>query len=200
MDFEDAPAVVKIGRWLFQHRSYQFIALLPVLSLWGETGADLLTWSLGLILGLVGGLLRLWCIGHIGRSARTRKDKAKKLITTGPFALCRNPIYLANILAVSGFVIVCETVWYLPVYLIFAFSFYSLIVRYEEYLLHKKFGESYKQYKQSTPRWIPYPTGQSIGFPSYNLSEVLYREKSMFWVALGLFIIAVSKEFLPAVI
>jgi protein-S-isoprenylcysteine O-methyltransferase Ste14 len=179
---------------LFRHRGIRSLLLLPVLLWYGEVERAVLVWPAGIFLLLLGGGLRLWSIGFIGRSARTRGDKAKRLITSGPFAMCRNPIYLANMVASCGFVVLCQVIWYVPVYLVLSFAFYSLVVRYEEYLLRLKYPEQYQSYTATTPRWIPRPAAGAFAKPPHGLREVLYREKSFFQVAaLGL-LLALIKQ------
>jgi protein-S-isoprenylcysteine O-methyltransferase Ste14 len=197
MDFEDAPKLVKVGRWLFRHRSLKSLFLLPVFFWFWELECPAATWSVGILLLLLGGGLRLWSISFIGRSARTRGDKVKKLITSGPFALCRNPIYLGNIIATCGFVVFSEVVWYVPVYLALSFAFYSFVVLYEEYLIAGKYPDQYPAYKAKTPRWFPRPNKQIFVKPLHGISEILYREKSFFRVVEAGLLLALAKEVLP---
>jgi len=190
MEFADAPRVIRFGRWLFRHRSFKCIFLLPVLTFYGELENCWYMWPAGIALLILGGGLRLWSIGFIGRSARTRKDKAKKLITSGPFALCRNPIYLGNVVATCGFVVLSEVLWYVPAFLLLSFAFYEPVVRYEEYLLKQKYPRAFEQYASTTPRWFPAPNPSALAKPFHGLKEILYREKSFFrTVTAGLLVI-----------
>lgn len=192
--FEEAPRAVRLGRWLFRHRSLKFILLLPVLLFYAEVENPLVTWPVGLALVLLGGALRLWSISFIGRSARTRKDKAKHVITSGPFALCRNPIYVGNVIAVCGFIVLCEVVWFAPVYLALSYAFYSFVVRYEEYLLTAIHPVEYQEYMQSVPRWLPRLNVAALARPAHGLAEVLRRERSFFYVSLSGIAFAIAKE------
>jgi len=89
-----------VGGWLFRHRSYTPISLyvMMVCVFWKEIEVDSLIWPAGLLLVVSGETLRLWAIRHIGKSARTRKAKAERLVTSGPYALTRNPLYLGNMM------------------------------------------------------------------------------------------------------
>ena len=191
---ESGALGVRVGRTLFRHRPWVAVGLLPALGFWLEVEQETLIWSLGVALILAGAALRLWSISHLGRSARTRKDKARKLVTTGPFSMCRNPIYLANMIVAAGVVVLCETLWYLPVCLGFFFCFYSLAVSYEENLLLHRFSAQYAAYAQRTPRWIPCVTLKSCGKSSYGLREVLYRERSFFLLLVAAFSVVGIKE------
>jgi protein-S-isoprenylcysteine O-methyltransferase Ste14 len=143
---------------------------------------------------VVGGALRLWSVSFMGRSARTRGDKAKRLLTSGPFAVCRNPIYLGNIVASCGFLVLCEILWYVPLYLALSLAFYSPIVRYEEYLLSDKYPGRYPAYRRATPRWIPLPSRKALTRPIYGIREILYREKNFLRAMAGGLLFALLKE------
>lgn len=79
------------------------------------------------------------------------------LITDGPYAFIRNPEYFGNILIYIGIVIAAGGL--LPHLLWIAVFFFAIqyisLARYEEKLLADKFGEEYKQYLQSVPRFYP---------------------------------------------
>lgn len=194
MDLAKKTLAIHTGQWLFKHRSLQWLLLLPCLSFFAEVEWAIFTWSLGLGLMLLGGMLRLWSISFIGRSARTRKEKAKQLFIAGPFALCRNPIYIGNMIAMSGFVVLCEVLWYVPVFFILSFSWYYFIVRYEEYVLLDKFPDEYSAYLKSVPRWVPCLSKEAFNKPVYDLREVLFREKNLFRVKAVFISIALCKE------
>ena len=194
MDFRDAPLTVRPGRWLFAHRGFGGILLLPAFLPWLGVKTQSLTWLTGGILGAAGIALRLWSISYLGRSARTRKDKAKSLVTDGPFSVCRNPIYLANMLTLTGFVILLGAVWYLPVYVILLFGFYSAIVHYEERLLTQKFPEEFGPFRQSTRRWLPGLRLSRLGKANHSLREVIYRERShLMQMAAGLLAVGIKE-------
>ena len=65
-----------------------------------------------------GELLRLWAVHHIGVISRTRSDRLGPLVSTGPFALVRNPLYLGNIALWVGFAISAQLVWLAPIFII----------------------------------------------------------------------------------
>lgn len=81
------------------------------------------------------------------------------LITAGPYAYVRNPMYLSAMLlgllfaAISG-VWASFLIWVVGYVLV-----YHLAVLYEEELLHAKFGEQYATYCHVVPRWIPVVKG-----------------------------------------
>ena len=79
---------------------------------------------------------------------------ATALVTTGPFAVSRNPIYLGNTLLVAGAAPVLHNPWFLPAALIAAFAVTQLAIRREEAHLAVRFGSQWRDYANRTPRWL----------------------------------------------
>jgi protein-S-isoprenylcysteine O-methyltransferase Ste14 len=74
------------------------------------------------------------------------------LLTHGPFAYSRNPIYLGMFLLVFGFALALRSVFvFLPVIMMIYFTKEAMK---EERLLHRHFGEKYDKYKEKVPRFI----------------------------------------------
>ncbi len=101
----------------------------------------------------------MWGVHHIGSISRTRSDRLGPLIDSGPFAMVRNPLYLGNILLWLGFAVSARLPWLVPIVLVLLLLEYHAIVRWEERLLETRIGDSYRQYMQRVPRWIPRPVG-----------------------------------------
>ena len=120
--------------------------------------------------------MRIWAIRHIGRSARTRLRKAKKLVNSGPYQYVRNPIYIGNFFIIAGFCVLSELLWFFPIMVAFFIFQYSFIVHWEEDLLFERFGVRYQSYCLEVNRWVP--TGRQIRKKLYFLPEALFREKS----------------------
>ena len=145
-----------MGAVLFKHRGWLpvFFLLIPLLAP-GSTSP--LRWALGLALVALGEWVRLAGVAAAGTVTRRRSRKVQRLVTYGPFAWSRNPLYNGNFLVWMGFVVISGVFWFAPIaVLIFAIE-YTLIVRYEEGVLESIFGGEYLAYKARTPRWIPRP-------------------------------------------
>lgn len=76
------------------------------------------------------------------------------LLTSGPFAVTRNPIYLANTLLLIGLTFITRNAWFLPLAFIAAFIVQKLVVEREEKVLATKFGKKYRDYSKTVRRWI----------------------------------------------
>jgi protein-S-isoprenylcysteine O-methyltransferase Ste14 len=147
------------------------LASLPIIGSFfcfvGEYENALVTWPLGLLLFLMGWVLRMWAQQHLGY-----RLKIKRTVTaSGPYALVRNPIYIANTLVILGTVVMSEVLWLMPVTLLWCALVYSLVVYFEEHHLAAKYGEAYLHYLRAVPRWWPrlgYPSGQAHFQSSYS--------------------------------
>ncbi|MHA6684739.1 methyltransferase family protein [Mesorhizobium sp. A556] len=76
------------------------------------------------------------------------------LITTGPFSVSRNPIYLANTLLLIGIGLVGGMAWFLLLAFAAAFATSRLTIRREEQILADKFGKRYREYAKRVRRWV----------------------------------------------
>jgi protein-S-isoprenylcysteine O-methyltransferase Ste14 len=177
MTMNSKPSRVEIGEWFFRFRDYTPIPLIILLLIYGQP--TVMTATLGLFLITMGELFRIYSVGFIGTVSRTRSDSTgARLITSGPFAYVRNPLYIGNFGITAGFGLYGGVVW---IFLLTVFLFwlqYFFIVSYEENLLNDKFGEEYDLYKQRVPRWLPeaLPKLEEILWPD-TFSPALKSEK-----------------------
>ncbi len=79
----------------------------------------------------------------------------KKLLVSGPFKYCRNPMTLGTIIAYTGIAILVGS-WFS---MLFVVVFAALLIAYlktiEEKELLLRFGSEYAEYKKNTPFIIP---------------------------------------------
>ncbi|MCZ8146381.1 MAG: isoprenylcysteine carboxylmethyltransferase family protein [Roseomonas sp.] len=79
---------------------------------------------------------------------------ATALVTTGPFAWSRNPIYLGNTIAMTGAALAFANPWFLPAALLAAGAVTHLAIRREAAHLAARFGAAWEAYSQRTARWF----------------------------------------------
>ena len=84
----------------------------------------------------------------------TRPDNASSLVTNGVFRFTRNPMYLALLLLLSGWVTYLGSVASIVVLILFATYIVRFQIRPEERILASKFGEAYTAYCGAVRRWI----------------------------------------------
>ncbi|MGE5308004.1 MAG: methyltransferase family protein [Deltaproteobacteria bacterium] len=129
-----------------------FCARFPFLLIRRTSGnLDDFTEVCGLALILLGQLLRISARGY--KAEHSKNSHA--LVTSGPYSLVRNPMYLGIILIGTGVVFALGRPWAI---LLFAagFSFrYFYLFRDEEKALLGYFGKAYTEYKSMVPRIFP---------------------------------------------
>lgn len=76
------------------------------------------------------------------------------LVTSGPFAVTRNPLYLANTLLMIGVGLVSAIPWFILLGFVAAFATQKMAIEFEERTLSTKFGKKYKDYAKRVRRWI----------------------------------------------
>lgn len=79
---------------------------------------------------------------------------ATRLITDGPFRFSRNPIYTGNTLMLAGAGLAFSALWLLLAAAAAAIATHYLAVLREEAHLDAKFGEEWRAYAATTPRWL----------------------------------------------
>ena len=112
-------------------------------------------------------------------STRTRTlGAARDLVTTGPYAHVRNPLYLGNLILSVGVCVVANVYWMIAVLTIGFLIQYTPIIRSEETYLMDVCGDRYRAYCAVVPRLIPHPRAYAL--PSdhdFSLHRALKSEK-----------------------
>lgn len=76
------------------------------------------------------------------------------LVTEGVYRWSRNPIYVGGIVAMVGVGLVFKLGWLLPLLVPSVLALHFGVVRREERYLEAKFGDEYRRYKASVPRYL----------------------------------------------
>jgi protein-S-isoprenylcysteine O-methyltransferase Ste14 len=111
---------------------------------------------IGLLLSLLGIALAIVARGHLSRNRPMpgSNEENHELITTGPYALVRHPIYSGMLLAMLGSAIGQSVLWLLP--LIAYGPAFIQSARREEKLLLERFPDRYRAYKKRTKMLLPF--------------------------------------------
>ena len=97
----------------------------------------------------------LWDFAVTGRGTPAPIDAPKHLVIKGLYRYVRNPMYIGVLMIILGwaaFFISYATLLYLALVWV---VFQCFIMFIEEPVLHRKFGNSYKDYCKQVKRWIP---------------------------------------------
>ena len=137
---------VMVPRWLlssyggaehFHIGVFRYVGVVPIL-----LGASIYSWC-------------AWDFTFAGKGTPAPIDPPRELVVRGLYRYVRNPMYVG-----VGSVLIGEALLFqslaLLVYVAGALLLCHLfVVLYEEPALTRKFGDSYRRYRESVPRWIP---------------------------------------------
>ncbi|MDE0041086.1 MAG: isoprenylcysteine carboxylmethyltransferase family protein [Candidatus Poribacteria bacterium] len=150
------PHASRIGQVFFRLRSLTPIPFILVLIFFSQPTP--LSIVLGSLLIVLGEWLRIWAVGYAGGSTRTRTlGTARDLVTTGPYAYVRNPLYLGNLVLSLGVCVIANVHWMIVVLLIGFLIQYTPIIRSEETYLLDVCGDRYRAYCAAVSRFLPHP-------------------------------------------
>lgn len=110
---------------------------------------------------VAGSGLVLYCNGlfsRIGQGSIVPIDPARRLVVAGPYRYSRNPVYVGYLAVLVGIFLLSGDMLLL-LYAVAFFFYLRLFVRREEPDLLERFGDEYRQYLLTVPRWLGLPTG-----------------------------------------
>jgi protein-S-isoprenylcysteine O-methyltransferase Ste14 len=171
------------------HTRIFVFAMLPVvlfsLGMLAENGVvhEVMEWA-GHILVILCVLGRAYCSAYIGGR------KNNKIICEGPFSIVRNPLYVFSFIGIVGIGLQSGIATLLVLLLLGFVLYYPKVVAREEAFLLHKFGDTYRDYMQKTPRW--WPRWKNWIEPEYittqpRLLRESMRDAAMFFIAFPIF-------------
>jgi len=110
----------------------------------------------GSLLLIIGFLTRVWATFYFykERMKVISLSPQRTLITSGPYAFSRNPLYLGgNVFVFLGAALLFGSLAAVLITLIH-FPFIDLFVRREEKQLERDFGDDWLQYRRRVRRWL----------------------------------------------
>jgi len=115
-------------------------------------------WNLAGLAAVALGLgLYAWCLAfHFKgyRSAVRISLSPPHLVTAGPYWFSRNPMYVSGLFVWLGWAVFYGSPAVLAA-LVFLWSVFALrVIPGEERLLEGQFGDAYRAYKRTVPRWL----------------------------------------------
>jgi protein-S-isoprenylcysteine O-methyltransferase Ste14 len=113
------------------------------------TGAGILIIGAGLFLAV-----RCRALFLQNRTTLSPYESPAVLLTTGPFRISRNPVYLAMAVILFGSAVVMGTLAPFVFPVLFIVIMELLFIPDEEQQLDEIFGEEYRRYKREVRRWI----------------------------------------------
>ena len=185
-----------VRAFVFKNRGALLALPAVALAAFGKPSA--LSVTLGLPLAFAGELFRCWAVGYAGVTTRGDAVEASELVTAGPYAYVRNPLYVGNALTAAGFAIAFTgrnapgTRFALVAGSLAAMAaVYATIVPHEERFLQAQFGEEYDDYRRRVPALVPRvepaPGGKGTWRPS-----VIREAESKTFVTFGAMLVALA--------
>ncbi len=113
----------------------------------------------GIVLLAVGQAIRFWANGYVGhRKVGTSVSGAPKvghIVTAGPYAYTRNPLYLGSMIIGFGFCVIVNNLWLGLAMIAGFYLVYGQKIADEEAGLEKEWKEEFTAYRSAVPRWLP---------------------------------------------
>lgn len=176
--------------------------MVPLLFLLASTTERQL--QLGIAIVLLGESLRLWANGYVGHVkvnvTQKRRGEAKigRLVTAGPYAFVRHPLYLGTFLIGTGFCVVVGNVWLGIAALAFFLMVYRRKMAQEEELIREEWGNAYRVYHAAVPRWLPTWRRYSVREGRWSWQGVLASKefKTLSWIIVLLLLLYFRMEWI----
>jgi protein-S-isoprenylcysteine O-methyltransferase Ste14 len=158
--FFDSEARQIAGHWLFRHRQWGLVPLLGVglfmpFRQWPIRSGNFMMVS-GAMGILFGSLLRIVCYRFTGTHNPLDVYDPRTMKTEGPYAITRNPVYLAEGAIALGIAMMSRMPWFVLVTLLVGGIVNALVIEWEEEALRNRYGQAYADYCRVVPRWFSF--------------------------------------------
>lgn len=160
--------------------------------------------AIGLPIAIAGELLRCWAVGYSGVTTRGDAVEAPKLVTAGPYAYVRNPLYAGNFITAAGFAIaftgknsLLARLGIIAGALGSMAGVYATIVPHEERFLRAKFGEEFERYCERVPAVVPQLEPMPGGAGDWR-AEVIAKAESNTFATFGAMLATLALKALRA--
>jgi protein-S-isoprenylcysteine O-methyltransferase Ste14 len=163
------PRTDEVKALVFKNRGALLTIPAALLAAFGKPSAFSIT--VGLPIAIAGELVRCWAVGYSGVTTRGDVVTAPKLVTSGPYAHVRNPLYVGNFITALGFALAFTgknsfgaRLGLIGGSLGTMAAVYATIIPHEEQFLRSQFGEEFERYCERVPPIVP----QAEALPDSN--------------------------------
>jgi protein-S-isoprenylcysteine O-methyltransferase Ste14 len=126
---------------------------------WGLGGVPaVLVAALGIALAVAGFSVWVWTVrllSQVGGGTLASWDPTRKLVVEGPYRHVRNPMITAVATLLAGEAVFFGSLWILAWAALFIAINLAYFLLAEEPGLERRFGDEYRAYRRSVPRWVP---------------------------------------------
>ena len=128
-------------------------AVRPISAPW-----DALRWSwlaaLGLLFAAIALLIGAFVVFRRARTPVEPWKQTRAIVTAGPYAFTRNPIYLAFLLIQLAYAIARPNLWAVLLLPLTIAALQWAVIEREERYLERLFGDEYRAYRERVRRWL----------------------------------------------
>lgn len=103
--------------------------------------------GLSLIVAAIVG--RMWCTLYIGGR------KSAEIVSSGPYSVSRNPLYVFSTIGAIGIGAQTGSAIIALIFGVLCYLAFSIVIRTEEKFLTQNFGQPYRDYLETVPRFFP---------------------------------------------
>jgi protein-S-isoprenylcysteine O-methyltransferase Ste14 len=175
----------RVRAFVFKHRGTLLAIPAAALAIAGKP--DVQSAAVGALPALLGELLRCWAVGYSGVTTRGDTVTAPRLVTAGPYAHLRNPLYLGNLITAAGFAVAFTgrntpgvRAALIAGSLAAMAAVYAIIIPHEERYLRTQFGEAFDRYCARVPRMLPSLRPAPGGEGTWNPAVIREAESRTF--------------------
>ncbi|MDO8585834.1 MAG: isoprenylcysteine carboxylmethyltransferase family protein [Armatimonadota bacterium] len=137
------------------------------------------TYLAGLLLVILGEIVRFWAAGHIRKSI--------SLTSSGPFGCVRNPLYAGSFVMTVGYGVISNSLAAAVFAIVLFGMLHTAAILYEERQLSKLFGQEFTEYCKSVPRLFPkWPRGEPRQYSWRQAIENSEHKSALFAAAAAL--------------
>ena len=94
------------------------------------------------------------CVWSVIEAKEMNIANPNKLLTSGPYGLSRNPMYVGWALIHMGISFAANSVWMVILLPIAILYIYFVDIRKEERILNERFGDEFRQYRNKVRRYF----------------------------------------------
>lgn len=133
------------------------------------------SWRIGLVVALVGELVRLWASGHI--------EKGREITRSGPYQFVRHPLYVGSALLGFGFIVAANNTAVAVLVVLYLGLTLTAAARSEEAHLDEKFSGAYSDYRAGAiaPADRPYSWKRVVANREYQAVAGLAAAFAFLW-------------------
>jgi protein-S-isoprenylcysteine O-methyltransferase Ste14 len=130
--------------------------VLPV-AIGTSTGRPVRCLGLAAVPLFLGVFLLLWCVREFyvaGRGTLAPWDPPQSLVTTGPYRISRNPMYIGVVTILLGWCALWDSRTLIIYTVLFLCGFHLRVLLFEEPWAARQFGAQWETYRARVPRWV----------------------------------------------